>query len=105
MKRVILTVVIAVAFVAQAAAQVNYSVSGTVPDSLNGRKVYLYEEEIKNHLVDSTIVRKGRFHFKGSRKEPVAARLYIGKRPSRQEFAFVLDEVPVRLSLLGGKKV
>lgn len=104
MKRVILTVVIAVAFVAQAAAQVNYSVSGTVPDSLNGRKVYLYEEDIKNHLVDSTIVRKGRFHFKGSRKEPVAARLYIGKRPYRQEFAFVLDEVPVRLSLLGGKK-
>ncbi|MBP5278425.1 MAG: AhpC/TSA family protein [Prevotella sp.] len=104
MKRVILTMVIAVAFVAQVGAQVNYSVSGTVPDSLNGKKVYLYEEELKNYLIDSTVVRKGRFHFKGSRKEPVAARLYIGKMPYRQEFAFVLDEVPVSISLLDGKK-
>ena len=103
MKRVILIMVIAVAFAAQTSAQVNYSVNGTVPDSLNGRKVYLYEEEIKNNLIDSTIVRKGRFHFMGSRKDPVAARLYIGRLPNRQEFAFVLDEVPVKLSSLGGK--
>lgn len=72
--------------------QVNYSVRGTVPDSLNGKQVQLYACQVKDSLMSTTTVADGRFEFSGILPNPVVARVAI---EGESRLSCVLDKEPV----------
>ena len=74
--------------------QLIYSVKGGIPDSLNGKNVYLYACEINTSQIGTTVVKNGRFEFSDTIGKPVVARLVIGDEDYK-EYGCVLDEVPV----------
>jgi len=65
-----------------------------MPDSLNGKNVYLYACEINTSQIGTTVVKNGRFEFSDTIGKPVVARLVIGDEDYK-EYGCVLDEVPV----------
>ena len=73
---------------------------GTVPDSLNGKEVYLYAREIKDKKIATTVVENGRFEFTDTLEKPVVAKVKFDNEYIRN-CNCVLDEVPVVMNFDG----
>lgn len=63
-------------------AQEKYTIDGTVRGKANGNKVYLYKNNYdQDVLMDSTVIKNGKFQFKGSVQSPMYYRLVIDRTP------------------------
>lgn len=97
-----ITALLAVVWACTGTTEVNYRVTGVVPDSLNGKNVYLYSYEVEKSQIASTVVSDGRFEFTGTRQKPVVAIVVIGDA-DRKDYGCVLDEVPVVMNYDGNR--
>ena len=77
-----------------------YSVKGTVPDSLNGKNVYLNRREIKDKRIASTVIENGQFAFSDTIESPLVAQVVI-KGAKDLKYHCALDEVPVVMNYDG----
>lgn len=86
-------------------AQEKYTIDGVVAGKANGNKVYLYKNDYGQDVVkDSTIIKKGKFQFKGSVSSPMYYRVMIDRTPKGQESApkywtsshFYLENSPIK---------
>lgn len=77
-----------------------YSIKGNVPDSLNGKNVYLYACEVKDKKIATTVVENGQFEFSDTIEKPVAAKVVI-EDEKQKEYGCALDEVPVVMNCNG----
>ena len=78
-----------------------YSIKGNVPDSLNGKNVYLYACEIKDKKIASTVVENGTFEFSDTIENPIVALVAIETGDGKKDYGCVLDEVPVVMNYDG----
>ena len=78
-----------------------YSIKGNVPDSLNGKNVYLYACEIKDKKIATTVVENGTFEFSDTIESPLVARVAIEIGGKKEDCSCVLDEVPVVMNYDG----
>ena len=78
-----------------------YSIKGNVPDSLNGKNVYLYACEIKDKKIASTVVENGTFEFSDTIENPIVALVAIETGGKKEDCSCVLDEVPVVMNYDG----
>ena len=104
MKKVLYSVMVAATLAATTACNETkpliYSVKGTVPDSLNGKEVYLYAREIKDKKIATTVVENGQFEFTDTLEKPVVAKVKFDNEYIRN-CNCVLDEVPVVMNFDG----
>ncbi|SKB67373.1 Thiol-disulfide isomerase or thioredoxin [Sphingobacterium nematocida] len=67
-------------------AQEKYSILGTIAGNAEGNKVYLYKNDYAQDIkVDSTVIKKGKFKFKGSVSSPMLYRIIIDRTPKGKE--------------------
>jgi len=102
-KSLVLTLFFAMACLLSVAAPVKYNITGKVPVSMNGKKVYLsFVSKQSRTPQDSAVVVKGAFKFSGILQRNDIVRVYV--RPAKQgdesRFATImLSTVPVTVDM------
>jgi peroxiredoxin len=105
MKRIMLFICAACA-VLSASASVKYSLTGKVPATMNGQKVYLSIISKQTRTPqDSAVVANGTFKFVGTVNSADVAIGYFKAKAKISSFKAVLGEGPVTVDLTGDKAV
>lgn len=95
MKKATIIAAIAMTAITAAAQQQGYTVKGICAN--NNTKVYLYDKLAGNDAIDSTIVKGGKFSFKGNAEKD--ALLAVTRGESEWNVLFLNDGSPVTINL------
>lgn len=83
-----------------------FTISGSIAGAPDGKKVYLKYADISKAIIDSAVIRNGKFSFSGKAGSPrfmsvvVAEPAVAGRAPQHKAFSFFVENAEIEVSAL-----